>query len=563
MRSPKNPKDIFTLESIKFSICLVLTGCSAGVIAFGFHKLPYFIASYTKTLQSFSFNAFLASLALTFLSLFLSRNFFAETHGSGIPQVKLSLVANKGRMQKRLPFGKFFTSLLTLSSGLSFGKEGPAVTTSASLAHLYAHFFKLSTEMKKLIVITGSAAGLSAAFNTPIAAVTFVIEEILGALNTKYLGPIMICAVIASLTSQKLLNGLTTFTPTFNQFPEEWHFLLYLILGILMSIMGILWVKFIITIKRFRMSHLKGRAYLFLFFVVCCVALASHVDSRILGSGISSINQLMQAKFDPQSLLVLLVLKFFLAALAYSTGLSGGLFMPVLFMGAVGGYAFAEALLYLGVENIDQGSFAILGMTAYLVAVIRIPFTAFVMLFEMTRDYEFILPLMIASASSYLVSSLMSQGSVYEIVAQYEGVDLPDSEDHETLDSMLVEECFIQGVTTLNAKMTLTQAREKIDSVSFSAFPVLSQGELFGMLSRAELESAFQKNENDLVSDICQTDLITIHPDQSLLIAMDKMKRFGISRLPVVSRYNTQRIVGLITMEHIIRHFRGRGSENS
>jgi chloride channel protein, CIC family len=559
----KNLKKSFSLDSAKFSFCLLLTGLSAGLIAFGFHKIPYYIASYTHTLQSFHVSAFLSCLALTFLSLFLSRNFFAETHGSGIPQVKLSLVANKGRMEKRLPFGKFLTSMLTLSSGLSFGKEGPAVTTSASLAHLYAHVFKLSTEMKKLLVITGSAAGLSAAFNTPIAAVTFVIEEILGALNTKYLGPIMICAVIASLTSQKLLDGLTTFVPTFNQFPDEWHFLLYLGLGVVMSLMGILWVKTILVIKEFRMSKLKGRAYLFLFFVVCLVGIASHIDERILGSGISSINQLMQARFEAQSLLILLVLKFFLAALAYSTGLSGGLFMPVLFMGAVGGYGFAEALIYLGVENIDQGSYAILGMTAYLVAVIRIPFTAFVMLFEMTRDYEFILPLMIASASSYLVSSLLSKGSVYEAVALYEGVDLPDQEDHETLDTMLVEECFIQKVTTINAKQTLRQAYEKVEGFSYSAFPVLSQGELYGILSRAELEAALLKNEDDLVSDVCQRDIITIHPDQSLLIAMDKMKRFSITRLPVVSRYNTQRIVGLITMEHIIRHFRGRSSDGS
>lgn len=230
-------------------------------------------------------------------------------------------------------------------------------------------------------------------------------------------------------------------------------------------------------------------------------------------------------------------------------------------MGAIGGYAFAETLIYFGVANIDPGSFAILGMTSYLVAVIRIPFTAFVMLFEMTRDYDFILPLMIASASSYLVSSLLSRGSVYEIVAQYEGVDLPHQDDNETLDTMLVEECFVQGVTTLNARQTLKQAREKIDGFSFSAFPVLSQGELYGVLSRSELDGALSKNENALVGDVCQKDIITIHPDQSLLIAMDKMKRFGISRLPVVSRYNTKRIVGLITMEHIFRHFRGRNSE--
>lgn len=563
MREKLNPRDFANLSTAKFVTCLVITGLSAGAISFLFHKAPHFIAEHTQTLKAFGPQAFLWSLALTFLSLFLTRNLFAETHGSGIPQVKLSLAASKGRMQKRMPFGKLLTSILTLSSGLSFGKEGPAVTTSASLAHLYAYLFRLSAEMKKLLVITGSAAGLSAAFNTPIAAVVFVLEEILGALNTKYLGPIIICSVIASLTSQNLLGGKTTFVATYNDFSTEWHLVFYLILGLLMAIAGSFWVKTVIRMKEFRFNQLKGRAYLFLFIVVVVVGICSHIDPRVLGSGTQSINEMMLGLFDSDQILLLFVLKFFLAAMAYSTGLSGGLFMPVLFMGAVGGYAFGESLQFFGVEGISSGSFAILGMTSFLVAVIRIPFTAFIMLFEMTRDYDFILPLMLASAGAYLSSILMSRGSVYEIVAQYEGVDLPDQEDHELLDNMLVEECYVQKVTTLNVKQTCAEAYDKIKDFSYSGFPVLAQGELIGMISRAEVTNAYKQNPNISIGDLCQKDIITIHPDQSLLIAMDKMKRFGVSRLPVVSRYNTKRIVGLITLENIINHFGLRSTDES
>lgn len=542
---------------LRFSLAMLVTGVGTGFFSFALHYSIDEATSLLGTLNKFQFRTFLFSAVFAFLSYYLTKKVFSETGGSGIPQVKLNLVAFKGRMQKRLSFGKFITSFLTLASGLPFGKEGPMVTISASWGHLVAYYLRLDRQTTKVVVSSGASAGLAAAFNTPIAAVVFTIEEVLGELNTKYLGPIIVTAVIASVTSYKLLGNQSVFKQLNYGFDNEWHLVLYLLLGATLSLVGYVFVKAILMFKGIKKRYFTRFDSVYVLLAVALAALFSQIRPEILGDGAFTINRLLTGEWGHEYipfLVTLLVLKLVLVSFSYSTGLSGGLFMPVLFLGALGGTLFGEVLQQLGFENIQIGIFALLGMTSLLVAVIKAPFTAFIMLFELTRDYDIILPLMVSSIGAYWVSSLFNQESVYESVAEYEGVHLPTQKDNECMNEMTVQDCMLRDLFTLQGNQTVEEVLSAIEDNDFSGFPVLRGDTLIGVVNRSELRRAAEEDPKTKVRNAAKYSVISIYPDQSLLVAMDKMKRFEIGRLPVVSRFNDRKLLGMITPRDIVNY---------
>jgi chloride channel protein, CIC family len=549
---------VLKIEFYKVASAVLLVGFGAGVFSFLLHKSVHSFSAMVGTLSQFTVQTYIFAIILSVGSYLLTKFLFNHTNGSGIPFVKLGLIALKGKMPRRMPFGKFLTTFLTLSSGLSFGKEGPLVTISASWGHLVAHIFKLNREITKVLVASGATAGLAAAFNTPIAAVVFTVEEILGQLNTKYLGPIIFTSVIASVTSYELLGNKATFIPVHYQFTEKWHLILYLSLGLVMSILGNLWTKLIIFFKDLKKNYFGNLDFAFIIFAIILTGIASRYSTEILGDGINTINRILMGKGEMvvSSIAALFILKIILSTTAYSTGLSGGLFMPVLFLGAVGGALFALGLKELGVENIEVGAFALLGMTSFLVAVIRAPFTAFVMLFEMTRDYELILPMMVSSIGAYWISTLLNPESVYETVAEYEGVHIPGHADNECLSEMNVEECMVKDVLSFREAAPIKDIIEQVNLCKFGGFPVVRGKKLAGIVNRYDLQKKLEEGDDFIVKNVTKTSVITIYPDQSLLIALDKMKRFQIGRLPVVSRFNDKQLLGVLTPEDIVKFLR-------
>ncbi|MCB9063052.1 MAG: chloride channel protein [Halobacteriovoraceae bacterium] len=549
-------KSIVNIEFWKISLAVILIGLGSGYFSYFLHKIVFLTTNLIGTNDTFTIKTLFFSISFALLSYLLTKKIFKDTNGSGIPQVKLSLVAYKGEMQKRMPVGKFITSFLTLCTGLSFGKEGPLVTISAAWGHLVSHVLKLNRQITKVLVSSGATAGLAAAFNTPIAAVVFTVEEILGELNTKYLGPIIVTSVIASVCSYKLSGGHGTFSNLNYGFHVEWHLIFYLILGLFMSFIGLFFTKFILLSKEIRKRYFQKYDFVFVVFAIALAGIASLYSKEVLGDGINSINNILQGtNIDSlKYILLLFIIKFFLTTSSYSTGLSGGLFMPVLFLGALGGGAFAIALSKIGVENVDVGAFALLGMTSLLVAVIRTPFTAFVMLFEMTRDYELILPLMTSSVTAYFISSFIHPESVYESVAEYEGVHLPTHDDKECLNEMSVEECMVKKVVSLESSLKLSESIDIVSQYDFGGYPVVNKGILLGIINKSDLLDKKESGEDCNIIELLKYSTISIYPDQSLLVAMDRMKRFEIGRLPVVSRFNDRKLLGVITPKDIVNY---------
>lgn len=547
-----------TNEERAYLALTIIVGILAAFVAVGLHKITHFLAHEFQTHQTFTLKSFLFGFTLILVSGFITTRFFPSTSGSGIPGVRVALAVFHGHIKFSDTIAKFITSALSLSSGVSLGREGPTVAVTSGIGSALGGFLHLSKKKVKALVAIGSAGGIAAAFNTPIAAVVFTLEEIVGDLNAKILGGIIISSVVASVTAQMLTGNASTFTELHYRLNDPRELFLYLGIGLITSVMGPLWVKSVLKFRAFNLKFFRGHKLSFILVAFLVIVGISFIRPEVLGSGHDTIEEaLLSLILDWKVLVSLFVFKFIATTVSYSSGVSGGLFMPTLLMGAIiGSIVGAVGNLFFPELTSNTGAYALVGMGAYFAAVIRAPFTSIIMIFEMTHDYHVILPLMIANITSYALSSKIHEGSIYESISEQDGIHLPTKEDNDILEVLTVEEAMVEKPITLNRQLSIKDAVKIIKEYSFSGFPVLENGQLVGMVSVSDIGALYAKGELDkTLCDISEKKVITIYPDQSLLVAFHKLNRFSVSRLPVVSRINDKQIIGIITAENIVSKF--------
>lgn len=545
-------------EEKTYFVLTLFTGLLGGVVAVLIHASTTQLIDYFGTGQAFEMKSWAFGGLCVLISGYLTTRFFPSTAGSGIPGVRIALAVFHGRIRFLATVMKFIVSTLSLSSGMSLGREGPTVSITAGIGSALGEFFSLSKKRIKALVAVGAAGGLAASFHTPISAVVFTLEEVVGDLNAKMLGSIIISSVIASITAQFLTGHDSTFTELSYSLKDPIELVVYLALGVCASLAGVFWVKTVLKMRGMNRNVFKGHKLSPMLFAFVIMGLFSYIHPAVLGGGHDTIeNALLSLILDWKTLAIVFVLKFSATALCFSTGISGGIFLPTLLIGAmlgslvgsVGGQVFPESTSSLG-------AYALVGMGAYFVAVIRAPFTSILMVFELTRNYNIILPLMIANAVSYFISNRLHTGSIYESISEQDGIHLPKKEDHDILHNIVVEDAMVTTVTSLNAQQDVEKAYQISKEHDFSGFPVIENNKLVGMISTNELRSQYAKGQgHKKVKDICETQIVSIYPDESLLMAFHKLNKYQVSRLPVVSRLNDQRLIGLITAENIVSNF--------
>ncbi|MBT3586603.1 MAG: chloride channel protein [Halobacteriovoraceae bacterium] len=551
-------KNEVTEERTFFALTL-LTGILAGLISVALYKATHYLTSYFGTDSAFTLRTLAFGGGALFISGYLTTRKFPSTAGSGIPGVRIALAVYHGKINIGATVAKFFTSILSLSSGLSLGREGPTVAITAGIGSSLGKAFSLSKKKVKALVAIGSAGGIAAAFNTPMAAIVFTLEEIVGDLNAKLLGSIIISSVVAAMTAAYFLGDKAALGQLNYSMASYRELYLFGLVGLAAAVLGPLWVKLVLKFRSMSQKIFKGHRLTVIMLTFLFIAGLSLYEPQILGSGhIPLQDTLLSLILDWKVLLVLFVLKFVVTALCYASGASGGLFMPTLLIGAtLGGLVAALAKLGFPALTINMGAFALVGMGAFFASVIRAPFSSIIMVFELTRDYHLIAPLMLANITSYMISSRFLTGSIYEKISEQDGIHLPTREDGDVLELLHVEDAMIQNPISLNAKISITAAMKGLEGNDFSGYPVLKNGLLVGMVSTNDIGSTFAKGEGDetLLEDISEKKIISIYPDQSLLVAFHRLRKYHISRLPVVSRINDRRIVGIITAEDIVSKF--------
>ncbi|MGO4884708.1 MAG: chloride channel protein [Bryobacteraceae bacterium] len=491
----------------------------------------------------------------------LLSKYFPNARGSGIPQTKTALFVRDGFISMRTVLGKFSMSSISLASGIALGREGPSVQVSAGIASVLGRRLGLSTSSVKALLPVGASAALAAAFNTPIAAVLFTLEEVMGDMHAPVLGSI----VLASATSWIVLHLLLGDEPLFHvpayQLVHPVEFVVYAVLGLAGGLVSVAFVKLLLWQRKYFLRLPKKTIWWQPAVGGLVVGILGWFVPTVLGVGYNYVDQALNGGMVVRLMALLVLLKVIATATCYATGNAGGIFGPSLFIGAmlggaVGGTAHSLFPDYTG----SAGAYALVGMGTAFAGIVRTPMTSVIMIFEITRDYSIIVPLMISNLISYFVSSRLQEESIYEALLHQDGIHLPSGgKAREAL--LMVGQAFRQTPELLAANMKVKDAAAMVHRED-GAWPVMDQGGLRGMLRVEQLDEALQAGKGDLLlaelvpapdpENLTAEDFPHLHVDHSLDIAMRRLAESGLKVLPVVSRTNVRDLKGTISLENVL-----------
>jgi CIC family chloride channel protein len=501
-------------------------------------------------------------VAGSLLGGFLLFRYFPNARGSGIPQTKAALFIHGGVIRFKTAVGKFVCSSISLASGIALGREGPAVHVGAGIASTLGRRLGLSPKRVKDLVPIGASAALAAAFNTPIAAVLFTLEEVMGDLHAPVLGSI----VLSSATSWMVLHLLLGDEPLFHvpayQLVHPLEFGLYALLGLAGGLLSVAFVKLLLWQRKTFLRLPVSTRWFQPGVGGLVVGMLGWFIPEVLGVGYSHVSQALNGQMAIRVMAMLVVLKLVATATCYSSGNAGGIFGPSLFLGAMLGGAMggtAHSLLpdYTG----SVGAYALVGMGTAFAGIIRVPLTSVIMIFEITRDYSIIVPLMISNLISYFISSRLQPDPIYEALQHQDGIHLPaGAREREEL--LLVGEGVHPPAEVLSATETTAAAVGRVHRDQ-QAWPVVDGGRLLGMLDLQHLESAVEEGRGaQPVATLLQPfeprarltaeNFPHVHADHPLDTAMRRMAMAGLTALPVVSRANMRELQGVISLQDVL-----------
>jgi CIC family chloride channel protein len=495
---------------------------------------------------------------------YLLWRYFPFARGSGIPQTKYALFIHDGRIRLRTVVGKFFCCSASLASGIALGREGPSVQIGAGIASVVARNLGLEPKQVKALVPAACAAALAAAFNTPIAAVLFTLEEIMGDLHAEVLGSV----VLSSVTSWMILHLVLGDEPLFHvpgyKLAHPVEFGVYAILGVVGGLGSVGFVKLLLDLRAWFMRLPKSTVWLQPAVGGLAVGLMGYFVPEVLGVGYNQVEKVLNGDIVLQLVALLAVLKIVATAVCYGSGNAGGIFGPSLFMGsmmgaAVGGVAHSLFPHYTA----GPGAYALVGMGTAFAGIVRTPLTSVIMIFEMTRDYTIIVPLMISNMIAYFISYRLQKEPIYEALADQDGVHLPTQRGRSDSERLQVRQAMRPAPAVLSPDLRVGSALHQVEDAPFDAWPVVGAGGLWGMIRTSELDQAAEDGAaNKKIADILDFRPPTGHPsaeefphvhlDNSLSLALQRMGAMRLNVLPVVSRENLRQLIGIVVLNDVL-----------
>ena len=484
--------------------------------------------------------------------------YFPNARGSGITQTKVALYVREGVITLRTVFGKFFCTAVTLGSGIPLGPEGPSLHVGSGIASVLARRLGLRTESVKSLIPVGAAAAIAAAFNTPLAAVVYALEEIVGDLNAPVLGSIVLASATAWLMLRLLLGNNPLFKTPEYELVHSAEFAIYAVLGAIGGAVSAAFARFTIEMRAgFRKLPDRTRWAQ----PVCgglLVGLLGWWVPQVLGVGYSYVGDALNGRMTLRIMALLILLKFASVTTSYASGNAGGLFAPSLFLGAmIGGVVGTGAHYLWPAYTAAPGAYALVGMGALFAGIMRAPMTSILMIFETTHDYAVIAPLMIANLISFLIASQMQPLSVTQALAVQDGIHLPNSEIRTQLAKRIVAQVMRPPNDTLPAEITVQEAAERTRASEFHSWPVTNNGALEGIVARTSLHRALASGEGakPLKELAAGAPLPHVHADHPLDLALERMGVAKVDVLPVVSRASIRHLLGVIALPDILNSF--------
>lgn len=536
-------------EAERFSLLAVLIGVFAGLLVVLFHIAIDFLGwtSIGAITTRFRYGRLAAPALGGLVSAALVLRVFRAAQGSGVNQTKAALYVSNGYIPVSTILGKFIACSISIGSGNSLGPEDPALQMGAGVASLLGRLFGLERGSMRMIAPVGAAAGIAAAFNTPIAGVLFVMEEVVAAWNAAMVGSILLAAVAAVVVERWFLGNQPLFRVPPFQFTHPSELLVYALLGILGGFAAAIFVRLIGSLRAQLDKLPPWSRYVQPLVAGLIVGAVGLWLPQVMGAGYDAIDNALHDEFLWRMLLLLSLAKMFVTMVCFSSGIPGGMFAPTLFTGAmIGGGLGGLAHLYWPASVSPASAYVLVGMGTFFAGVFRAPMTAIIMVFEVSASYVIILPVAIASTTAYFISRQLHHVPFFTMLARQEGLDLPSAEERRAVTVLHIEDAMKPApVPVVSHDASPSEALAFLDAHHLSQCLAEDGAGGWVLLSRETLV-----NLGGLPTD----PLPHLYPDLPVDAALRLVGEHSL--LPVVSRANSEILIGTITLDDISRAYR-------
>jgi CIC family chloride channel protein len=485
---------------------------------------------------------------------------FPDARGSGVPQTEAAFHLHGGVIPARVPLGKFLTGLLCIGSGHSLGREGPSVQIGAGLASVVGRWARVSPARVRDLVPVGAAGALAAAFNTPVAAVLFALEEIIGDLNAALIGSTVVASVTSVVVARSILGNEPLFrVPEYHlQHPAE--LLAYAALGVVGGTLSVLFCRGLLGLRRAFQALPRRSRFLQPALGGLFIGVVLMVAPQVLGVGYEYVDQALNGGLVLRTMVLLCIVKLIATIVSYASGNAGGIFAPSLYLGAMAGGALGTIVHGLApFPTAEPGAYALVGMGTLFAGIIRAPMTSVFMIFEITQDYQILVPLMVANLLSFLISRRFQPIPVYHALLQQDQIHLPSPATRSTSAQWTAADVMTGDLNFVSERESVRALWNRAKENGTAIHLIGSGDRLIGVVKVEDLAKAIEGgHEADPVSSLIEATIVHAHPDHPSDVILERLAEAG-GVLPIVRREQAQRVVGVVTLAAVMRFIRQRG----
>jgi len=555
-------------ETFSLVASAILVGVLAGLAAVAFDALVSAVASWLGSLKrsvGVVPGVLLTVLTPTIGGLLITPvvlRWAPDTRGSGIPHVMVAVSNFGARVSRGLLFWRPLATAVSIGTGASLGTEGPVVQMGASLSALVSRIFRLNEERRRSLAATAAAGGIAATFNAPIAGVLFALEVILGQFQGRYFASVVIGSVSATAVSRTILGDAPAFSiPADYMLGSNLELPIFLVLGVLASFLAVLFIRAMVGAED-ALNRLKVPAWLRPATGGLVVGLLALLLPEILGRGYDITGSILNEQIvTPLLLAALLVGKMLATAASIGSWGSGGIFAPVLLVGASFGALVGEGAQWLLPQlELRPGPYALVGMAAVFAGVTRAPMSSIVMIFEVSGSYELILPLLLAAVIATLGADLMHPESFYDVMLSRRGLSLLRMREIDLLQTVRVGEVMDRDIPTVYAESSLRELADRLVASHHHGFVVVSREDperMVGIVTLTDLERARRDGLDTTtpISALCTQQVASATENEPASEVLERMGRMGIGRMPVVARDDAVKPIGFVRQTDLARAY--------
>lgn len=549
-------------EYALFSIYAIFTGAVVGLAAVLFHESILFVTnlSFSNIPNYLYFLVPATGMLILAIMTYLAP---ATAKKKGVSEVIKAVALRGGYIPFRTTLFHFIAPVICIGTGSTVGPEGPVAQLGGGLSSKIGSILGLSDARRRIFTAAGAGAVISAVFNSPLGGIFFALEIVLlNDFQTPTFSALVLASVTASAISRIFLGNTPTFIFDEISIGSYNDLYIYAILGLAAGLLSLLFIRYSDNVERILKENILTRVPRWIPMVVIglVMGVSGYFFPGIFGIGYEAINSILAGTEVWTVVLILLALKFILVPLILYSGGFGGLFAPSLFIGACAGFLYAYGINYFFGVQLDTTAYVLVGMGAVLGGVNSIPISAILIIFEMTKNYTFILPLMLAVIVSTTIVQVFIKGSIHIKHLEREGYKISSGRETNILRSIFVEDVMKNDIFLIQEDTSLGKLMSKLmEDPHASFFTINKKNELVGTITENELRPIITEyqhiHETLIASDIARPEVTTVYKDDDLDYTLKLFGASNVDQLPVVSSNSPLQAIGTVWRDDVINAY--------